>query len=199
MRLDTLAIPLILLLTTVTSVDQLFDVISQLREAAINLNNLLNNATDDSRFLNKDLIEFFKNTTLQNTIFINGINVGVTQREALTDLVSNNGHDIFPLQASLAVIQQLTEIVNKTLFSINDISNDDSNLQDDILENRIATVNLIRCNQLIPAIWEFWNQTANVLGEDQILDLPGPIVCENFDAVQVVILLGIRLLSRVGV
>ncbi|KAJ8067111.1 hypothetical protein OCU04_004486 [Sclerotinia nivalis] len=182
MRFDTLVIPLILLLTTVASADQLFDVINEWGEAAINLNNLLNDATDDSRFLNEDLIKFFKTTTLQNTIFVDGINVEVAQREALTDLVSNNGHDIFPLQASLAVIQQLTEIVNTTLFSINDISNDDPNFQDDILENRIAPVNLIRCNQLMPAIGAFWNQTANILGEDQIQDLPGPNVCESFDA-----------------
>ncbi|KAF7870422.1 hypothetical protein EAF04_004167 [Stromatinia cepivora] len=75
MRFDTLVIPSIPLLTIVASADQLFDAINQWREAAINLNNLLNDATDDSRFLNKDFVEFFKNTTLQNTIFVDGINV----------------------------------------------------------------------------------------------------------------------------
>ncbi|KAF7952270.1 uncharacterized protein EAE97_001767 [Botrytis byssoidea] len=180
MRLDRLVISLILVLSTAISAD-LFSTINQWREAAINLNDLIDDATENFRFSDKSLIGFFKNTTLQNTIFVHGINIEVQQRKALIDLVSNHGDSRFPLQFGSGLIERLTQKVNETLFSINNISSDDPNFEDNLLLNYIAPVNLIRCNQLMPAIGAFWNQTAEILGVEQEQDLPGPLVCKAFD------------------
>ncbi|KAF7889630.1 uncharacterized protein EAF02_002045 [Botrytis sinoallii] len=180
MRLNRLVISLIFVLSPAVSAD-LFGTINQWRGAAINLNNLMDDATDDSRFSNKGLIDFFKNTTLQNTIFVNGINIEVQQRKALIELVSNNEDSTFPLQFGSELIERLTQEVNETLFSVNNISSDDPDFEDDLLQNYIAPVNLIRCNQLMPAIGAFWNQTAEILGVEQEQDLPGLLVCETFD------------------
>ncbi|TGO17549.1 hypothetical protein BTUL_0016g00120 [Botrytis tulipae] len=181
MRLNRVAIFWIIVLSTAISAD-LFGIINQWREAVINLNNLIDDATEDFRFFNKSLIDFFKTTTLQNTIFVNGINIEVRQRKILIDLVSNHGDSTFPLQFGAGLIERLTQDVNKTLFSINNISSHDLNFEDDLLLNHIAPVNLVRCNQLMPAIGAFWIQTAEILGVEQEQDLPGPLVCEMFDA-----------------
>lgn len=95
--------------------------------------------------------------------------------------MSSNGDSTFPLQFGSGLIKRLTQEVNETLFSINNISSDDHNFEDDLLLNFIAPIDLIRCNQLMPAIGAFWNQTAEILGVDQEQDLPGPLVCETFD------------------
>ncbi|KAF7898436.1 hypothetical protein EAF00_004882 [Botryotinia globosa] len=181
MRLNRIVISLILVLSTAISAD-LFGTITQWREAAINFNNLLDDATEDFRFSNKSLIDFFKNTTLQNTIFVDGINIEVQQRKAFIDLVSNHRDSTFTLQFGSGLIERLTQKVNETPFSINNISSDDPNFEYDLLLNYIAPVNLVRCNQLMPAIGAFWNQTAEILGVEQEQDLTGPLVCEMFDA-----------------
>lgn len=125
----------------------------------------------------------FKNITLQNTIFVIGTNNEVAQLQALADLINNSGHDPSPLQAGKTLIQQLTDKVNATLYSINSIPSD-AQFQNDMLKNQITSVNQIRCNQLMPAIGAFWNTTASILddSEGQIQDLPGPLGCQKLDA-----------------
>ncbi|TGO88715.1 hypothetical protein BPOR_0146g00180 [Botrytis porri] len=148
MKLNRLAISLILVLSTVVSAD-LFGTTNQRRE---NLNNLIHNATDDFRLSNRDLTDVFK-----NTIFVNGINMEVQQRKAFVKLVSNNGESTFTPQFGLGLMERLTQELNETLFSIKNISSDDPDSEDDSLLNYIAPINLIRSNQLIPTTGAFRN------------------------------------------